>query len=146
MDCLIELYDHEQLNNLVNIFAFRPKKVVFLYHSREVSYSSIQDIEKACRLKMPQIQVEAVKLDSLILDDITKGVKKVIWKNPNCAVDRSSSRVSIWSCCAKRAITTPCTAASLKRNPPCGSWKASSPSRQKKANASGQDSQSRFES
>lgn len=87
MDCLIELYDHEQLNNLVNIFAFRPKKVVFLYHSREVSYSSIQDIEKACRLKMPQIQVEAVKLDSLILDDITKGVKKVIWKNPNCAVD-----------------------------------------------------------
>lgn len=87
MDCLIELYDHEQLNNLVDILAFRPKKVVFLYDKRETRYEDIHAIENACKLKLPGLRMEAVTMNTLSLDDISNACKKVIRSNPNSYMD-----------------------------------------------------------
>lgn len=87
MDCLIELYDHEQLNNLVDILAFRPKKAVFLYDKRETRYEDIHAVETACKQTLPDIRMEAVAMNTLSLDEITNTCKQVIRNNSNCYMD-----------------------------------------------------------
>ena len=87
MDCLIELYDHDQLNNLVDILAFRPKKVVFIFDKRETRSQDLQAIKLACRKVLPNIRIEAVPVNPVSLEEITRTCKQVIHQNPNCYMD-----------------------------------------------------------
>lgn len=87
MDCLIELYDHDQLNNLVDILAFRPKKVVFIFDKRETRHQDIQAIKLACRKVLPALKVESVPVNPVSLDEITKTCKQVIHQNSDCYMD-----------------------------------------------------------
>ena len=87
MDCLIELYDHDQLNNLVDILAFRPKKVVFIFDKRETRSQDLQAIKLACRKVLPNIRIEAVPITPVSLEEITRTCKQVIHQNPDCYMD-----------------------------------------------------------
>ncbi len=87
MDCLIELYDHDQLNNLVDILAFRPRKVVFIFDKREIRDQDLHAIKLACRQALPNLQIEAVSITPVSLDEITRTCKQVIHQNPNCYMD-----------------------------------------------------------
>lgn len=87
MDCLIELYDHDQLNNLVDILAFRPKKVVFVFDKRETRNEDLQAIRLACKKVLPSLKIDAVPVNPISLDEIARTCKQVIHQNPNCYMD-----------------------------------------------------------
>ena len=87
MKCLVELYDREQINNIIDILAFCPQEAVFLYDAKEVSYSSLLCIEEACRLRLPAIRVYFVEIGAMSLEEIKKQCKRVIWKHADCCFD-----------------------------------------------------------
>lgn len=87
MECLVILYDNEQINNLLPIFSFKPKNVVILYDKRYTKLKNIEYIKKSCILKLPNINVESTGYDGLNIDDITKTCTSVIHKNSGCFFD-----------------------------------------------------------
>lgn len=86
MDCLIEFFDHDQLNNLADVFSFHPQKVVFLYDNRN-DPRSLRAVAGACRAKFPSMAVETVAMDCSSLEHVVRQCKKLIHRNPGCYVD-----------------------------------------------------------
>lgn len=88
MDCLVELYDSEPLNNLIDVFTFRPKKVIFLYDGKLTPYTLIKALETAIKLKLPNIQFESENTSFRNLDAIQLTCKRILNKNStDCYVD-----------------------------------------------------------
>lgn len=87
MNCLVELYDGEQLNNIIDILAFSPKEAVFLYDAKEVSFPSLKRIEEACLLRLPAIRFSFVEIGAMGLHEIKRQCKRIIWKHPGCYFD-----------------------------------------------------------
>ncbi len=84
MECLVLLYDNEQINNLLPIFSFHPKNVVILYDYNYTKLKNIEYIKNACTAKFPDIIVESKGYDGLNIDDITKTCASVIHKKSGC--------------------------------------------------------------
>ncbi len=87
MDCLVEIYDREQINNIFVVLSFRPKKVVVIYDAKETNAEDLILVEKACTLKIKNIKFEFVEIDSESIDDINIKCKKIIHDNPDCYFD-----------------------------------------------------------
>lgn len=87
IDCLIQLYDHERMNNMIDILALQPQKTVFLYDPHEVDRSAVNDIQKACKNKLPHMEFQAVTVNKSSLDEVRLACKTVIRQNPSCLVD-----------------------------------------------------------
>ncbi len=81
MDCLIELYDSEPLNNLIDVFAFRPKKVVFLYDGKLTPFSALKSLENAIKLKLPNLQFEIENTSFRNLETLRLSCKRILNKN-----------------------------------------------------------------
>ena len=87
MDCLVEIYDNDQINNLVVVMAFKPKKAIFLYDPKYTNEKHLQFLKIACKNKLPKIIVEFVKINSISIDDISNTCVSIIHKNQNCFFD-----------------------------------------------------------
>ncbi|HIS70355.1 MAG TPA: DUF1887 family protein [Candidatus Gallacutalibacter stercoravium] len=87
MDCLIELYDHDQINNLAVVLSLRPKKVVFLYNQARHSRKKLDDLACACHRILPNLEFDAQPLTGASLEEIRDCCKLAIRRNPNCYVD-----------------------------------------------------------
>lgn len=87
MDCLVEIYDREQMNNILVVLSFRPKKVVIMYDEEDVSLNELLLVENACKLKINDIVFEYAKIDSQNIDCIVGACKNIIHDNPNCYFD-----------------------------------------------------------
>lgn len=87
MNCLIELYNDDQISNLTVIFSFMPKKVILLYDINCVDTSSMDYLKFACLSKMPNIKFEYKGFDSSNIDKIIKNFTNIIHKNPRCYFD-----------------------------------------------------------
>ena len=87
MECLVELYDQEQINNLIVVLALRPKKAIFLYDKRDASPATFHAIEKACKSRINPFTLEAIEIDSKHLENIYETCKTIIHQNPECFFD-----------------------------------------------------------
>ncbi len=87
MNCLVILYDREQVNNLIPIFSFIPNKVVILYDKNYTSSKKIDYIKFATLLRFPNIQIDSSPYDGLNIEDITKSCVSIIHKNSDCFFD-----------------------------------------------------------
>ena len=87
MDCLLEVYDREQINNILDVLAFSPKKAVFLYDPRTADAEDLRAVETACRLRLPRLEVEAVPADLGDLNAVYRACKGVVRRNEGCFVD-----------------------------------------------------------
>lgn len=92
MECLVKIYDKEQINNLLVIFAFRPKKVVLLYDSLKTNLNTLKFIENACKTKIPYISFEYISIDNKNLESVFSICKNIISKNENCYFDITGSK------------------------------------------------------
>ena len=84
MECLAILYDNEQINNLLPIFAFRPKNVVLLYDYKYTPVKNLEYIKNVCMLRFPDIIIEYKGYDGLSIENITKTCTSVIHKKTSC--------------------------------------------------------------
>lgn len=91
MECLVKIYNGEQLNNLISVLAFKPKKVIFIYDGNTTEPNSIQSIERTFIEKIKDINMEFISINSQSLDDISKKCKKIIHANHNCYFDITGS-------------------------------------------------------
>ncbi len=87
MKCLVKIYDTEQINNLISILSFRPRKVIFLYDNRCTKVENLSDIESACVECVEDISFEFVSIDTQSLDDIKSKCKRIIRYNKECVFD-----------------------------------------------------------
>ncbi len=87
MDCLVEIYDREQINNILVVLSFRPRKVVIMYDKNDVDINELTLIEKACKLKIKNIVFEYAQIDCESIDCVSNACKKIIHDNPNCYFD-----------------------------------------------------------
>lgn len=87
MKCLVEIYDNEQVNNLISILSFKPQKAVFLYDKRYTQMKDLESIERACIEHVPNISFEFVSIDTQNLDDVQSKCKKIIRCNRECVFD-----------------------------------------------------------
>ena len=87
MDCLVKIYDKEQINNIISVLSFRPKKVVFIYDKNDTILDSLIAIEEACIKKIPNLIFQFSAIDGDNLDDISKKCKSIIRENPNSYFD-----------------------------------------------------------
>lgn len=87
MECLIEIYNEDQISNLTIIFALRPKKVVLLYDKNHPNKKGMQSLMEACTKKISNITFEYKKFDSTDLEKITDLCSDLIHRNPNCYFD-----------------------------------------------------------
>lgn len=87
MECLVEIYDREQMNNILVVLSFRPKKVVIMYDEKDVCVEELLLVEKACKLKISGIVFEYAKVDSQNIGFIVSACKSIIHGNPNCYFD-----------------------------------------------------------
>ena len=87
MECLAILYDNEQINNLLSIFAFRPKNVVILYDYKYTSIKNIEYIENVCLQRFPSVIVEHRGYNGLDIENITKTCTGIIHKKTSCFFD-----------------------------------------------------------
>ena len=78
------LYDNEQINNLLPIFAFRPKNVVLLYDYKYTPVKNLEYIKNVCMLRFPDIIIEYKGYDGLSIENITKTCTSVIHKKTSC--------------------------------------------------------------
>lgn len=87
MKCLVKIYDTEQINNLISILSFKPRKVIFLYDNRYTKVENLNDIERACVERIENISFEFVSIDTQSLDDIKSKCKRIIRYNKECVFD-----------------------------------------------------------
>ena len=87
MECLVELFDNDQINNLVVIMAFKPKKAIFLYDPRYTEKKHLEHLKIACKSKLPKIIIDFIKINSSSIDEILDTCVAVIHKNPKCFFD-----------------------------------------------------------
>lgn len=84
MECLVILYDKEQINNILPIFAFKPKNVVILYDRKYTPFKNIGYIKNVCTARFPNIHVEARSYDGLSIENIRKTCTSVIHQKSGC--------------------------------------------------------------
>ncbi len=87
MDCLAILYDKEQINNLLPIFAFRPKNVVILYDYKYTLVKNLEYIKNVCRSRFPNIVIEYKGYDGLSIENIAKTCASIIHRKNSCFFD-----------------------------------------------------------
>lgn len=87
MECLVVLYDSEQINNLLPIFAFHPKNVVILYDNKCTPIKNIEYIKNVCISRFNNIVVEYRGYDGLSIENITKTCISVIHQKHLCFFD-----------------------------------------------------------
>ena len=87
MDCLIEIYNEDQISNLTIIFALKPKKVILLYDKNHPNEKSMSFLKEACKNKIPNIKFETKEFDSTDIDKITDVCSYLIHRNNNCFFD-----------------------------------------------------------
>lgn len=87
MECLVILYTHEQVDNLLPIFAFKPKNVVILYDYKYTPVKNLEYIKKVCTARFPSMVVEYRGYNGLSIENITKICASVIHKKSSCFFD-----------------------------------------------------------
>ncbi len=87
MDCLITLYNDDQILNLIVIFSFLPKKVILLYDKNYTDVKNMDNLKSACTSKLHNIEFECVNFDSSSIDRVTNLCTRIIHRNPNCYFD-----------------------------------------------------------
>ncbi|MDQ5983805.1 MAG: hypothetical protein RUMPE_00834 [Eubacteriales bacterium SKADARSKE-1] len=87
MDCLVELYNDDQISNLTVIFSFMPKKVVLLYDMNNMDKTGMDYLRLACSAKIPNIKFEYRSFDNSDIDEATEICTSIIHKNPHCFFD-----------------------------------------------------------
>lgn len=87
MDCLVEIYDYEQINNLIMILSLKPKKSVIIYDKKFANIKDLEHIELCCKAKLPDMEFECICTNSLSIDDIQHTCLSVIHKNSDCYFD-----------------------------------------------------------
>lgn len=87
MECLIEIYNEDQISNLTIIFALRPKKVILLYDKNHPNKKGMQYLKDACTNKISNIIFEFKRFDSTDLEKITDLCSDLIHQNTPCYVD-----------------------------------------------------------
>lgn len=87
MNCLVKIYDREQINNIVSILSFSPQKVILIYDKNDTKLESLTAIEDACIHKIPQMNFEFSAIDGDNLEDISQKSKNIIRLNPDCYFD-----------------------------------------------------------
>lgn len=105
MECLIEVFDYDQINNLLSVLAFRPNKVVILFDEREASANDIKKVNDACKSRVKNITFECHKINVDSIDNIEEVCKKIIHENPDCHFDITGaseiSAIAIYNACVK---------------------------------------------
>ena len=84
MECLVILYDKEQVNNIIPIFAFKPKNVVILYDRKYTPFKNIGYIKKVCMVRFPYMRIETKSYDGLNIENIMRTCISVIHKKTGC--------------------------------------------------------------
>ena len=79
-------YNAAQINGLISVLAFRPRKAVFICDRRR-SLEDLLLLEKACTHTLKNLIFEFVTVEHTSLDSIQMACKKVIRENPNCVFD-----------------------------------------------------------
>lgn len=87
MKTIVEFYDHELLNNIINILAFKPERAVFLYDKTDVSTEILKDIERACKTQVGHFKLTLIEIDGMCIQNIYEACKKIITSYPECYVD-----------------------------------------------------------
>lgn len=117
MECLIEVYDHDQINNLLCVLAFKPSKVVMLFDEREASVEDIIKVRQACKSRVKDLVFEYGTIDVDSIDNIEEVCKKIIHDNPDCHFDITGeseiAAIAVYNACVK--TFTPIFKLDLKR-------------------------------
>lgn len=87
MDCLVELYNDDQISNLTVIFSFMPKKVVLLYDTNNIDKTGMKHLRLACTAKVPSIKFEYRSFDNSDIEEATEICTSIIHKNSHCFFD-----------------------------------------------------------
>lgn len=108
MECLVKIYNNEQLSNLISVLSFKPKKVIFIYDDNINDVNALSSIEYACVEKVEGINLEFVNVNSQSLDDVSKKCKKIIHRNRSCYFDITGSEelvaIGAYLACAKNFV------------------------------------------
>lgn len=108
MDCLVKIYDNEQINNLISVMSLRPKKVIFLYDANESKKENLENLEEACISCIPDLNFEFASINSQDLDDISKKCKRIIHSNPKAYFDITGGEelfvIGVYLACTKNFI------------------------------------------
>ncbi len=91
MKSLVKIYDTEQVNNLISILAFCPKKAIFLYDSKN-GLGDLDFLEKTCVSKISNINFEFISINMQDLEDVRQKCKKIIQRNKECFFDITGSK------------------------------------------------------
>ena len=83
MDCLITLYNDEQMYNLIVIFSFMPKKVILLYDKNYTDNKNMENLKSACKSKIHNIEFECVNFDSSNIDKVVNNCTWIIHRKTN---------------------------------------------------------------
>lgn len=105
MECLVKIYDTEQINNLISILAFKPQSVVFLYDRKLTEEKDLTAVETACTNKVENINFEFVNVNSQNLYDIVKKCKNIIRRKAGCVFDITGGEeltvIGMYLCCVR---------------------------------------------
>lgn len=83
----IEYFDNDSLTNLVSILTIKPDKVIFIYDKETATLKSVQDVYKACKAHLKNLNYEAFSVDSDDLEEICELTQKIIPQNNECIID-----------------------------------------------------------
>lgn len=87
MECLIEIYNEDQISNLTVILALKPKKIILLYDQNHPHKKEMHFLKDACSNKVPNLSFEFIKFDNTNINKITNVCSKLIHENPKCYFD-----------------------------------------------------------
>lgn len=87
MECLVKIYNKDSIKNLVSIFSYHPKKIIFLYDSRFTSQKELTNLKNACSIRLNKSVLEFVEIDKHSIDKTYLACKHIINKNPDCFFD-----------------------------------------------------------
>ena len=87
MNCLIEIYNNDQISNLTIIFSLKPKEVILLYDENHTNKKNMNFFKEACLNKIPNIKFEFIQFDNTNIDKIYSICSDLIHKNQKCFFD-----------------------------------------------------------
>ena len=87
METLIELYDHEAIDNILAVLAFEPKRVIYIGQKKAMTPFVQKNLRQLAANRGLSVAMDFVSVNVSSFSDIQKTLETIAKRYPNCVFD-----------------------------------------------------------